>query len=107
MNQRDFTADPEQLRRHAARLADHADRLAAHGTRLPDAIGEQSLGSFAGFITAGLGGAMAATQDAFGHVASAVDQVGDGVRKVADEYQRTDDDNSAGLTGIDAEASRW
>lgn len=107
MNQRDFTADPEQLRRHAATLAGYADRLAANGARLPDALGEQSLGSFAGFLTAGLGGAMTATLDAFGHVASAVDQVGAGVRQVADEYQRTDDDNSAGFTGIDAEAARW
>ncbi|MEV1118378.1 type VII secretion target [Actinosynnema sp. NPDC049800] len=107
MSQGDFTVDPEQLRGHAGRLAGYADRLAASGTRLPDALGEQSLGSFAGFLTAGLGGAMATTLDAFGHVASAVDQVSGGLRQVAEGYQRTDDDSSAVLTGIGTEVGQW
>lgn len=102
----DFTADPEQLRAHAGRLAGHADRLATTGARLPDALGEQSLGSFAGFLAAGLGGAMATTLDAFGHVAAAVDQVGGGLRQAAEDYQRTDDDNAAGLAGIEG-STRW
>ncbi|QQQ79622.1 WXG100 family type VII secretion target [Saccharothrix sp. 6-C] len=107
MSRGDFTVDPEQLRGHAGRLAGHADRLAATGARLPDALGEQSLGSFAGFLTAGLSGAMATTLDAFGHVAAAVDQVGGGLRQVADQYQRTDDDSSAVLTGIETEVAEW
>jgi hypothetical protein len=96
-----FTADPEQLRGHASRLAGYADQLAAIGTRLPDAMGEQSLGSFAQFLTAGLGSAMTATLDAFAHAASTVDKVSGGVRQTADEYQRTDDGNASGLTGIE------
>lgn len=107
MSRGEFTVDPERLRGHAGRLAGYADRLAATGARLPDALGEQSLGSFAGFLTAGLGGAMATTLDAFGHVASSVDQVGDGLRQVAEDYQRTDDDSSAVLTGIETEVGQW
>ncbi|WP_033440495.1 WXG100 family type VII secretion target [Saccharothrix sp. NRRL B-16314] len=107
MSQDAFTADPEQLRGHAGTLAGYADRLAATGARLPGALGEQSLGSFAGFLTAGLGGAMATTMDAFGHVASAVEQVGGGLRQSADHYQRTDDDSAAVLTGIETEVAKW
>ena len=107
MSQGDFTVDPEQLRGHAGKLAGYADQLAGTGSRLPDALGEQSLGSFAGFLTAGLGGAMATTLDAFGHVASVVDQVGGGLRQVADQYQRTDGDGSATFDGIDTEVAQW
>jgi uncharacterized protein YukE len=96
-----FTTDPEQLRGHASELAGYADQLAAIGTRLPDSLGEQSLGSFAQFLTAGLGGAMTATLDAFAHAASTVDQVSAGVRQTADQYQRNDDDSASGLTGIE------
>ncbi|WP_367128438.1 WXG100 family type VII secretion target [Saccharothrix sp. HUAS TT1] len=105
-----FAVDPEQLRAHAGRVAAHADRLAGTGTRLPGALGEQSLGSFAGFLTAGLGGAMATTLDAFGHAAAVVDQVGAGLRRSAEHYERTDDDHATGLTGIGATAegsTRW
>jgi uncharacterized protein YukE len=105
-----FTVDPEQLRAHARTLAGRADRLSASGTRLPDSLGEQSLGSFAGFLTAGLGGAMATTLDAFGHAASTVDKVSSGLRQAADQYERTDDDSATGLTGIEAtmgEGFRW
>jgi uncharacterized protein YukE len=97
-----FTADAEQLRGHASRLAGYADRLATIGTGLPDALGEQSLGSFAQFVTAGLGGAMTATLDAFAHAASTVDKVSGGIRQAADQYQHTDDNSASGLTGIEA-----
>jgi uncharacterized protein YukE len=110
MSTGDFTVDPEQLRGHAGRLAGYADRLAGTGTRLPDTLGEESLGSFAGFLSAGLGGAMATTLDAFGHAARVVDQVGGGLREVADQYQRTDDDSAVSLTGIGTnreEGTRW
>ena len=95
-----FTVDPEQLRAHASKLAGYADQLAAISGRLPDALGEQSLGSFAQFLTAGLGAAMTATLDAFAHAASVVDQVGGGVRQAAEVYQRTDGNSASGLTGI-------
>ncbi|GGP55710.1 type VII secretion target [Saccharothrix coeruleofusca] len=100
-----FSADPERLRAHASGLAGYADRLAATGARLPDGLGEQSLGAFTGFLTAGLGAAMAATLDAFTHAASTVDAVGTGLRRTAEDYQRTDDDQAAGFARLDENAA--
>lgn len=97
-----FAVDPSRLDAHAGSLAGYADQLAAIGSRLPDALGEQSLGSFAQFLTAGLGGAMTATLDAFAHAASTVDAVGGGVRQAAGQYRHTDEDNAAGLADVDA-----
>jgi hypothetical protein len=94
-----FTADHEQLRGHAATLAGCADRLSATGKQLPDQLGQDSLGSFAQFLTSGLGSAMGETLAAFAHVASTMDQVGEGMRQTADLYQRTDDDNAATVVG--------
>jgi uncharacterized protein YukE len=93
-----FGIDPDQLRAHAGTLSGYADRLSAIGTALPDSLAEQSLGSFAQFLTAGLGGAMTETLTAFGHAASTVDMMAGGVRQAADSYQRTDDDNATNLT---------
>ncbi|MEU0883414.1 type VII secretion target [Lentzea sp. NPDC005914] len=94
-----FTVDHEQLRRHATTLAGYADQLSATGTALPDQLGQESLGSFAQFLTAGLGNAMGETLNAFSHVASTMDKVGEGMRQTADMYQRTDDDNAAAVVG--------
>ncbi|MFI6096085.1 type VII secretion target [Lentzea sp. NPDC051213] len=94
-----FTVDHEQLRGHATTLAGYADQLANTGTRLPDQLGQNTLGDFAQFLTAGLGGAMKETLDAFAHVASTMDKVSEGMKQTADLYQRTDDDNVANLTG--------
>jgi uncharacterized protein YukE len=95
-----FSTSADQLRGHASSLAGYADQLANLGARLPDSLDGQSLGSFAGFLTTGLGGAMTATMDGFAHVASTVDMVSGGLRQAADDYQRTDDDSAAGLAGI-------
>jgi uncharacterized protein YukE len=94
-----FTVDHEQLRGHAATLAGYADQLSATGTRLPDQLGQESLGSFAQFLTTGLSGAMGETLAAFAHVASTMDKVSAGMRQTADTYQRSDDDSAANLTG--------
>ena len=94
-----FTVDHEQLRGHAATLAGCADRLSATGKQLPDQLGQDSLGSFAQFLTSGLGAAMGETLAAFAHVASTMDKVSTGLRQTADSYQRTDDDNVVNLTG--------
>lgn len=99
----DYRVDPEQLRGHATSLAGYADQLAAAGTGLSDTMGEQSLGSFAQFLTAGLGGAMAETRTAFADVASTVDKVGAGMRQAADQYQRTDDGGASGFTTVRAD----
>lgn len=95
-----FAVDHEQLRGHAATLAGYADQLSATGTALPDQIGQETLGSFAQFLTAGLSGAMGETLAAFAHVASTMDKVSEGMRQTADTYQRTDDDSAANLTGV-------
>lgn len=96
-----FDVDPEQLRGHASKIAGYADQLSAIGGRLPDSLADQSLGSFAQFITAGLGGAMNATLGAFADAATSVDKVSIGMRQAADSYQRTDGDNADTLTGIE------
>lgn len=101
MNEPGYRVDPEQLRTHSGSLADYADRLAAIGPGLPDSLAGQPLGSFAQFLTAGLGGAMAETLNAFDHAAATVDMVAGGVRQTADSYQRTDEDGVATLTGIE------
>lgn len=93
-----FDVDPEQLRAHASKLAGYADQLGTLGSGLPDTMGDQSLGSFVQFITAGLGGAMTATMGGFSLVASTVDKVSGGMRRTADSYQRTDGDNASTLT---------
>ncbi|HEX6361078.1 type VII secretion target [Actinophytocola sp.] len=98
----DFDVDPDQLRAHANALARYADQLAAIGAGLPGSLAEQSLGSFAQFLTAGLGGAMTETLNAFGHAASTVDMVSGGIRQAADDYERTDGVNATTLTGIEA-----
>ncbi|ANZ40028.1 hypothetical protein BBK82_32305 [Lentzea guizhouensis] len=95
-----FTVDHEQLRAHASTLAAGADKLAE--TRLPQELGQESLGQFAQFLTAGLGGAMNQTAQAFAHVASTMDKVGDGMRRTAEHYQRTDDTSAMSLGGVDA-----
>ncbi|HEX8864402.1 MAG TPA: type VII secretion target [Lentzea sp.] len=94
-----FTVDHEQLRRHAATLSGYADQLSATGGQLPNQLGQDSLGSFAQFLTAGLGSAMAETLGAFTHIASTMDKVGEGMRSTADLYQRTDDDNATAVVG--------
>jgi hypothetical protein len=96
-----YDVDADQLRAHATALTGYADRLSAIGTGLPGSLAEQSLGSFAQFLTTGLGGAMTETLNAFGHAASTVDTVAGGVRQAADDYERTDGGNATTLTGIE------
>jgi hypothetical protein len=96
----DYDVNPDQLRSHAGVLSGYADRLADIGTGLPSALAELSLGSFAQFLTTGLGGAMTETLNAFGHAASTVDMVAAGMRQTADGYDRTDDDNATTVAGI-------
>ncbi|MFD4639854.1 type VII secretion target [Lentzea sp. NPDC058436] len=92
-----FTADHEQLRGHAKSLTGYADRLA--GIRPPDRLGQESLGSFAEFLTTGLSGPMAETTGAFAQLSSTMDKVGEGMRRTAENYQRTDERNAEDITG--------
>ncbi|SFB43605.1 Excreted virulence factor EspC, type VII ESX diderm [Amycolatopsis marina] len=95
-----YDVDPEQLRAHAGRLTAHADQLSSIGAALPGEMGAQALGSFAQFITAGLGAAMTETAGAFAHSASTLDKVATGMRRAADLYQNSDEDHAAGLIGL-------
>lgn len=95
-----FTVDHEQLRKHAGTLANYSDQLAQ--TRLPEQLAQNTLGEFAQFLAAGLGAAMGETQRAFTDVATAMDKVSTGMRRTADQYQRTDDNNATGLGQVDA-----
>jgi hypothetical protein len=90
-----FRTTPEQLEGHAGSLSAVADELSAVAGHLPDSIGEQSLGSFAQFIVAGLQGAMAEALAAVNHAASTSDQMSTGMRQTAADYRREDDDNAA------------
>ncbi|MCT2582346.1 WXG100 family type VII secretion target [Actinophytocola gossypii] len=94
-----FGTSPDQLLGHAGTLGGVADRLIDVGGRLPDGLGEASLGAFAQFLTAGLGGAMGQTRDAYTHAASAVDTMGMGLRQAADDYRRVDDDHAGTFEG--------
>ncbi|MFD4668989.1 type VII secretion target [Lentzea sp. NPDC058450] len=94
-----LTADHEQLRRHARTLTGYADQLSATGTVLPDQLGQASLGQFAQFLTTGLSGPMGETMGAFAHAASTMDKVGEGMRRTAENYQRTDERNAEDVTG--------
>ncbi|MET9231639.1 type VII secretion target [Lentzea sp. NPDC003310] len=96
-----FTADHEQLRRHAKTLTGYADQLSETGTRLPSGPGQGSLGSFAQFLSSGLSGPMGETTGAFAQIASTMDKVGEGMRQTAETYQRTDERNAADLAGVD------
>jgi uncharacterized protein YukE len=89
-----FRTAPDQLEGHAGSLAAVADELAAVAGRMPDSIGEQSLGSFAQFIVAGLQGAMAETLAAVNRAASTTDQMSTGMRQTAADYRREDDDRA-------------
>jgi excreted virulence factor EspC (type VII ESX diderm) len=99
----DYRVDPDQLRAHAGVLTGYADRLAALGAGLPGSLAEQSLGSFAQFVTTGLGGAMTETLTAFGDVASTVDMVAGGVRQAAEGYRLTDGANATTISGIEGD----
>jgi len=95
--ERSYTVDPDQLRRHAGRLAAHADQLSSLGSTLPGEMPPTALGPFARCFTAGIGAAMSRTREAFARTASVMDDVGDGVRRAAERYQSTDEDHAARL----------
>ncbi|MGK4592640.1 WXG100 family type VII secretion target [Amycolatopsis sp. w19] len=95
--ERSYTVDPDQLRRHAGRLAAHADQLSSLGTALPGEMPPTALGPFVQCFTAGIGAAMSRTRDAFARTASVMDDVGDGMRRAAGMYQSTDEEHAARL----------
>lgn len=100
MTEPSYRVDPAQLREHASRLTAHADQLSSIGSGLPAEMSAQSLGSFAQFITAGLGAAMARTTDAFRQASSTVDAVAGGLRQAADQYEGSDNRHAATLADL-------
>ncbi|WP_158844086.1 type VII secretion target [Saccharothrix deserti] len=93
-----FAVEPDQIDTHAGSLAGVSDQLSTLASVLPDSLGDQALGAFAQFLTAGLQGAMGQTAAAVAHASSSVDEVSTGLRRTAEHYRRIDDDNSATFT---------
>lgn len=94
-----YQVTADHLDRQASHLAGLADDLAAVAARLPDGLAGQPLGSFAHFLTTGLGSAMAATTTAVSHAATTTDAMALGMTGTAADYRRTEDRNTLGLTG--------
>lgn len=96
-----FRVEADQLDRQASHLAGVADQLAGVAARLPAGLGEQTLGSFAQFLTAGLRSATDSTADAVAHAAATTDAMALGMSRTAEDYRRTEDRNTLGFTGED------
>ncbi|MFC7614513.1 type VII secretion target [Actinokineospora soli] len=90
-----YRTEPDQLDRHASGLAGVADRLASVATRLPDGLGDQPLGAFGQFLSAGLESAMGSTADAIDHAASTSDTMAVALANTAAHYRATDEQNAA------------
>lgn len=89
--------DPAQIRAHANTVGGLADGLSGAAGAVPEGPAENSLGSFLGFLTAGLGSAMAQTGQAIAQASSAVEAVSSALARTAEDYERTDDDNAVQL----------
>ena len=94
-----FQVEADQLDRQASHLAGVADQLSGVAARMPSGLGEQTLGSFAQFLTAGLQSAMAATADAVAHAVVTTDVMALGMCRTAEDYRRTEDRNTLGFAG--------
>lgn len=94
-----FGVDPAQLRRHAGTVGDLADRLGGLSRGLPAGLGDQALGLFVQFLTAGLQDAAGRTTDAVAHASSTVDTVSGHLTRAAESYERRDQDTAATLPG--------
>ncbi|SEP51232.1 type VII secretion target [Amycolatopsis saalfeldensis] len=94
-----FGVDPAQLRRHAATVGDLAERLGTLSRSTPAGLGDQSLGSFVQFLTAGLQSAATSAADAVSHASSTVDKVSANLTRAAEGYERREQHNGAALPG--------
>ena len=96
-----FEVDPAQLRRHAATVGDLADRLGNVARSAPAGLGDQALGVFVQFLTAGLQAATQKTNDAVAHASSTVDKVSANLSQAAESYERRDQHAAISLPGKD------
>ena len=93
-----FGVDPARLRRHAGTVGALADRLGTLSRGLPEnGPGDQALGAFVQFLTAGLQTATAKVTGAVAHASSTVDAVSANLRRTAEHYERQDEHNAAVL----------
>lgn len=92
-----FDVDVEQLRWHANTIASVADQLSGVSGRAPDHVADGALGTFTQFLTAGLSGAVGRTGGAIGGVSAAVDTMSVAIRRSAETYQYTDEQNAGNL----------
>ncbi|MER7083995.1 Excreted virulence factor EspC, type VII ESX diderm [Saccharopolyspora kobensis] len=98
----DLQVDPAQIRAHANTVAGLASGLSDAAGAVPAGPAENSLGTFLGFLTAGLGAAMSQTGQAIAQASSAVEAVSSALVRTAEDYERTDDDNAVRLLQEDS-----
>ncbi|HWE90713.1 MAG TPA: type VII secretion target [Pseudonocardiaceae bacterium] len=93
-----FQVDLAQIRAHAGAVSDLAGELSSVNDGLSGGgVSGNALGTFVQFLASGLHDAMTQTTQSVGHASSAVDNVGAALRRTADGYQHTDEDNAARL----------
>ncbi|GAA3583515.1 hypothetical protein GCM10022222_80360 [Amycolatopsis ultiminotia] len=93
----EFDVDPAQLRRHSATVGALADRLSVVSRTGPGELGDQALGTFAQFLTAGLHSAAGKVGAAMQHASSTVHTVSANLSQAAENYERRDRQNELSL----------
>ncbi|MBB4688362.1 type VII secretion target [Amycolatopsis jiangsuensis] len=93
----EFGVDPGQLRRHAGTVGALADRLSVVSRSGPGELGDQALGTFVQFLTAGLQSAAGRVGEAMTHASSTVDKVSANLASAADHYEERDRQNTISL----------
>jgi uncharacterized protein YukE len=92
-----FQVDLAQLRKHSGTVGDLGGRLSAVVSGQPDGLGANALGTFVGFLAAGLQGAAGQTAAAITHASSVVDATSEKLGQAAESYQRADESHAARL----------
>ncbi|WP_020667460.1 WXG100 family type VII secretion target [Amycolatopsis nigrescens] len=92
-----FQAEPGEIRKHAGTVGGLAAQLSSAAGVLPGELPDNALGSFVGFLTAGLTEAMAKTTESITHASSAVHDLSTGLGRAADAYQQVEDQHTTRL----------
>jgi uncharacterized protein YukE len=92
-----FQVDLAQLRKHSGTVRDLGGQLSAVASGQPDGLGANALGTFVGFLAAGLQGAATKTTAAIAHASSVVDATSAKLGQAAESYRRADESHAARL----------
>ncbi|MCP2163241.1 hypothetical protein [Goodfellowiella coeruleoviolacea] len=93
-----YHVDLDQLDGHAGSLADLANQLSDVAARMPNALGDQPLGAFAQFLTAGLQTAMSEAASAIAHAAATTDEMSSGLSRTVQAYRLVEDQNAVAFS---------